>query len=297
MPKTTRKSHLSKGPLFAGALFLTLPLVAVAQDGEALIGDIENGAKLFENRCGTCHGARSETKKGGSLYDSTRLGGWKDKQLVGLMQGQRTKKKRHPAIKPELSLLQSWDVAAYLRSRTTDLSPMKGEANWVFRGKGEMDEFAVERVEKALGRKLADDENKSRVFAFYKIGKKEGLRLVPNNARARERLKPKKMRGFAVFQPLKGFKNGDHEVGIAVNKDIQITHVVIRAPDGTFPEDLNRDAGRFVGKGGRAFRETLRAAGAGRHVRSLTKPLTDAFIIGMEAVYMYEKEERDRFSL
>ena len=85
-------------------------------------------------------------------------------------------------------------------------------------------------------------------------------------------------------------------VAFGISKDMQITAIEVRGPDGDAPDDLNQAAKRYVGKGARGKYTALKAPGAGRAMNDLKRPLSDAFLLAAERIYMYEVQERDYFA-
>lgn len=138
------------------------------------------------------------------------------------------------------------------------------------------------------------------MFALFQVESDDDAsdltRVVEKDFKRRDVLKPDKKVGYVVFMPLKGLRDGGYEAAIALSPDIEIVAVEVRAPDGTAPDDLNQAAKRFVGRGGRAKYQPLKAPGAGKAMRDLEKPLSDAFLLAAERVYMYEIKERDYFA-
>lgn len=255
-------------------------------DGELLIGDPYNGARLFQ-------------KAGGgkaAKVDGAWLNRFDDKTaLRALQQGQSG----FPRVTGD-NELNRWDVLAYLRSRNANLRTLAPDASHVLLSSGKLNEHAVERLKDRAGLTVPSDATEGPVFALFQIESDEGagdlLRVAEKDFKRRDALKPDKKVGYVIFMPLRGLRDGGYEAAIALNRDIEITAVEIRAPDGTAPEDLNQAAKRFVGRGGRAKYQALKAPGAGQALRELEKPLSEAFLLGAERVYMYEVAERDYFA-
>lgn len=197
------------------------------------------------------------------------------------------------------NVLDRWDVLALLRSRNTDLRDLQMGADNVLVFDSKLDENAEKRLTDQAKISAAAVERERRVFALFKVEEKatEGLRHVfAKETKKRDRLKKNTKVGYVVFVKLPGFRGGNHEVAFAVDKDIRIQKIVIRAPDGSAPTDLNQAAARFLGKGARGQYAALKAGGAGKAIAELEKPLSDAFLMGMESVYMYEVNEREYFA-
>lgn len=273
---------LNRARLFALALLFAVP--AAAGDARPpLVGDPANGEKLYK-----------KASKKAVKVDGNWLNTFGEARAVrALAKGSDG----FPRVRSDNSL-DHYDVLAYLRSRNTDVADLQADADHVLIADPELDEHAAARL-KDRAKLDAKQGDARRIFAFFKIGEggDAGLtRVFMDNHKQRDALKPKKKVGYVVFVPLKGLRGGDLEAAIAVGPDITITGLVIRGPDGETPNDLNQAARRFVGQGGRGKYDPLRAGGAGKALRELAKPLSEAFLLGMEHVYMFEVEEREYFA-
>jgi hypothetical protein len=282
--------------LFGTLLFSLLNAgPSFAKDKQVRFGDVRNGEKLFKQITEKCRNTCGDIMKQDALSNGNRISVKSNKGLIRMIQGDIGSS---DVIEKTPSLLEMIDIVTYLRAHNTDLSDLGIKANRAFHGTGTLDEFARERLEKEGGVLPPKGEEASfKIVAFYSIPNVTGaLKVVPDNLSQRDVLEPNLVTGFAVFMPLEKFKGGGYEVAIGVDQDIRIKNIFIRAPDGSLPASLNRAARRFIGKGLRGKYSPLRSGGAG-DVRLLQKPLTKAFLLGMEAVYMYEQSERERFAL
>jgi hypothetical protein len=273
--------------LLVGALATTAVLASSAgadDDLRPLAGDPVNGKKIFQ-----------KASKKSVKVDGNWMNARSDAALVAALKGG---KDGMPKIGSE-NTLDLYDVVAYLRSTNADLRTHSGDATHALVASGTYDQYALERLKDRVGVVPPENERTLQVFALYTLeaarGDEVALIEVKDNKK-RDQLKPKLKSGYVVVMPLKGVRDGGYEAAIAVDKDILITSVEIVAPDGTRPDDLNQVAARVVGKGGRGKYDGLKLVGAGMAVRDLEKPLSEAFLLGMEAVYMYEVTERDYFA-
>jgi hypothetical protein len=195
------------------------------------------------------------------------------------------------------NVLDRWDVLAVYQQKNTALRDMVGSASHAFLADPKLDANARERLTTRAKLPGALVDGDRRVFVSYKLDGAKGLtRVTSKDANKRDALKRDKKLGYVVFTDLPGLRGGGYEAAIAVDADVRITSVVIRAKDGSEPDDLNQAAARFVGKGARGKYDELRAGGAGKAVSELTTPLSRAYLIAMEFVYMYEVEEKDYFA-
>lgn len=274
------------------ALVFTAVLVVVAGAPSALAwkdrplgGDPVNGEKLW----------KKITKKPVKV-DGAFVNALTDDQAAKALQ---LGKVGFPQLASE-NPLDRHDVVAYVRSRNVDIRDLiPEETTHVLIAEGKYDKFALERLkERAKLDELDAKDQEHRVFVLYDLGEPEAdvVRVRTKQTKLRDKLKPKKKVGYAVIMPLPGVGGGGYEVGFVVDNDIRITAVEVRAPDGTRPDELNRAAARLVGRGARGKYDGLRLVGAGKAVRELEGAISRAFLLGMEAVYMYEVGERDYFA-
>ncbi|MFZ9885983.1 MAG: hypothetical protein ACO3JL_00670 [Myxococcota bacterium] len=257
---------------------------ALAED-RPLIGDVVNGARLYR-----------EARQGKALtVDGAWLNRFQDDvALRKLASGESG----FPAIDSD-DELQRWDVLAYLRANHADLRDLLPAATHVLLSSGELDEHAVGRLKERVSLSVATGDEQGAVFALFTAERgsaRDLLRVEERDSKQRDLLKPERKAGYVVFMPLKGLRGGGYEAAIAVNPQMEITAVDVRAPDGTAPDDLNQAARRFIGRGGRAKYQKLAAPGAGKAMQELTKPLSEAFLLGAERIYMYEVKEREYFA-
>lgn len=271
--------------LASTALALVIALPVAAQDDRPLVGDPYNGAKLYKKAAG------SKSAK----VDGAWLNRFDD---VTALKGLRSGKSGFPRIQGDNDL-DRWDVLAYLRGNNADLRALLPDASHVLLSSGELDQHAEDRLKDSAGVKVSSGDEKGDVFALFALEKAQSddlTRVIEKDHKHRDQLKPDKKVGYVVFMPLKGLRGGGYEAAIALSPDIEILAVEVRAPDGSAPDDLNQAAKRFVGRGGRGKYQALKAPGAGQAMRQLEKPLSDAFLLGAERVYMYEVKERDYFA-
>ena len=258
-----------------------LALFAPAQDERPLAGDVVHGEQVLK-------------KAGGEVrVDGAWLNGFSDDAaLAALLKGSND----FPRIDSE-NLLDRWDALAFLRSRNTDLRDLLMGADTVLVMNEKLDENAEKRL-KEQGH--VNELDGLRVFSLYKLATPGLTYVSEKDNRARDKLKKNTKVGYVVFMPLANYRGGGakgtYEVAFAVDKDIHLQHVVVRGPDGTAAVDVNQAAARFQGKGARGQYAQLKAGGAGKAIAELERPLSDAFLLAMENVYMFEIAEKDYFA-
>lgn len=264
---------------------------AVAADpgaGRPVLGDVVHGDKLLKEADASVR------------VDGAWINRYPDEVILKLLE---SGKDGFPEVESD-NLLDRWDVLAALRTRNTDLRDLSGDATHVYVAETKLDENAEKRLRDQGHLPAAKIESARRVFALFALdggdpsGGKKGapVFISTKDTKKRDQLKKDKKVGYAVFLPLAGFKGGGYEAAFAIDKDMKITHVVVRDPKGNEPDDLNQAAQRFLGKGARGKYDELKAGGAGKAVAELQTPLSQAYLAAAEAIYMFEVDERDYFA-
>ena len=202
-----------------------------------------------------------------------------------------------PVIESD-NVLDRWDALAALRARNADLQDHLQGATHVLLMETKLDENAQKRLTDQAKIKPSALVIERRVFGLYKPeGESGGPTFVSEkDSKKRDKLKKNTKVGYVVFVKIPGFRDGTYEAAIGVDKDVRIQTIEVRAPDGSAPLELTQAAARFMGKGARGRYDELKAGGAGKAVSELGRPLSDAYLLGMESVYMFEVAERDYFA-
>ncbi len=276
----------------------TIPILLLAVPTRAeppLLGDIGHGRALFAAYCASCHGTdgRAQGDLPGhppvrpvSLRSSALLAIRSDDQLMAsILHGTP---KGMPAY-PRFPALDLWDVVAFLRQgelRVTDFFP---EAAF-FTGKAyPLDDDAKQRIADALGEDPSAAAATLTVLGFY--GHSEmGPQAVAQDPVSLDRLKPRDKIGYLVFVDLpKG--SGSATYGIALGRDGRI--LKIASEEGLATPSSDRAYQPFVGLGHKGKDVLLHPKGK-RVPPRLEKAFGRAFVRVLEALTMYDKEERDR---
>jgi hypothetical protein len=260
------------------AALLALPVLA---DERPLIGDPVHGAQLLKD-------AGYEVKVDGAWINALPDDVMLDKMKSGSL--------GFPTVESD-NVLDRWDALAALRGKNADLRDHHLGATHVLVMDTKLDEHAEKRLTEQAKLKSSIITAERRVFGLYKLDGEQGLSFVTEKeSKKRDKLKKNTKLGYLVFVKIPGFRGGDYEAAISVDKDVRVQSVEIRAPNGEAPLDLNQAAARFVGKGARGRYDELKAGGAGKAIAELARPLSDAYLLGMESVYMFEVAERDYFA-
>lgn len=200
---------------------------------------------------------------------------------------------------PGASLLDRYDVLERLKRSNTDVATLQPSADHALYAEPALDGPAVARLG-AAGIRAAEGSARQ-LFTLYRLSPGQEapahvVRVPIRNSKKRDLLKPSSKVGYVVFMPLPGVRGGDLEVALSLAPNMVLKSIVVRAADGSLPEDLNQAARKYVGQGARGKYAALRAAGAGKAVSELAKPLSEAYLLAAEHVYMFEVDERDYFA-
>jgi len=256
---------------------LGLSAAAVAADERPLLGDPKNGRKLLG----------SDPK-----VDGAWINGFPDEVIVEKM---KSGKDDFPQVDSE-NALDRWDALAAIRERNTDIRDLLMAGDHVLVSETKLDEHAQKRLTDQAKIASSAIQEQRRVFGVYKLGQPGLSYVFEKETKKRDKLKKDTKVGYVVFVPIPGFRGGKYEAAFAIDKDIRVSGVVVRGPNGEAPTDLNQAAARFAGKGARGQYAELKAGGAGKAVGELQRPLSDAFLLAAESVYMFEVAEKDYFA-
>jgi hypothetical protein len=265
------------------AIAIAIAAVVAAADERPLEGDVLHGQQVLK-------AAGGDVRVDGAWINAAT----EEQNLAFLAAG----KNDFPRIESD-DVLDRWDVLAYLRSKNSDLRDLMMGADTVLVVDEKLDENAEKRLTDQA--KISSAQLSGlRVFGLYKLGD-GGFGPAPffvgeKDNKKRDKLKKTTKVGYVVFAKLPGFRGGKYEVAFAVDKDIHIQKVFVRGPDGDAPTDLNQAAARFEGKGARGQYALLKAGGAGKAIGELEKPLSEAFLLAAENIYMFEVAEKDYFA-
>jgi hypothetical protein len=257
---------------------LLIALPAVAAEERPLVGDPVNGARLLQ-------------KAGANVaVDGAWLNTWAHDVAVEKLQ----KGKDGFARIDSENVLDRWDALAALMEKNTDIQDLLMGGDTLLVVDTKLDEHAEARLRDQAQIASSAIQPERKVFGVYKLGAALAY-VYEKETKKRDKLKKDTKVGYVVFTKIPGFRGGGYEAAFAIDKDIRIAQVLVRAPDGSAPADLNQAAARFVGKGARGQYAELKAGGAGKAVGELQRPLSDAFLLAAESVYMFEVGEREFF--
>ncbi|MBS2031054.1 MAG: cytochrome c [Deltaproteobacteria bacterium] len=297
------------------AALVAAPALARASESPA-IGDVHRGAELYRLNCVACHGgsgqgdgfmAKSLDPKPGVAKGTPLLVTLTDANLHDLLHdggGAMQLSKTMPAFGKELSELELWDVIAFLRQGSYDVLDFFPNGGRYLVKSYTLDPYAQERLTKA-GVSASGPAANIEVVTVFNGDRQPGApaTLEPQDPVTLDSLKPKDRIGYVAF--VSGELPGDSKplpIAIAMDREGKITKAVSLA--GT--DDARRDKlmASFVGQGKKGPHVPLEAPKAEKKSKKPAKAAapTDAklsgfdaaYALAMEAVTMYDKEERDR---
>ena len=268
-----------------------------------LKGDLLNGEKLFFKLYINCYGGTElkksrifdalETKRGlrkfaetlNTLNDQTLLKRIQQgDEIAGLSACDRS-------INSGISLLDAWDVLAYIRTLYHKVWEAYPKAAKYIYKQYEIDKYGRERLRKGLKRDLREDEKKIGVFTLFVDRKIKGepryLEQTPQNLSG---LTKASKIGYTVFMTLPS----GVPVVFYINKNIKVISAKIgKLYPSKKAKSLQKILNRMKGKGKRGRYRLLIPRAPRRH-RKFAREVAEAFMVASEAIYMYEIEERNR---
>ncbi|MHB8419722.1 MAG: c-type cytochrome [Myxococcales bacterium] len=257
-----------------------------------VLGDAAHGAALFHAHCASCHGADGRATGTLSGHPAHRPASLRAPSFLAtrsdddLIQAVRKGSSAGMPSFPRFPGLDLWDVLAFLRQgeiAITDFFPSAA----LFTAKAyTLDENAKGRAEQAIGRPLTAAESTLAVLAFYGQGS-GGPQRVGQDPVSLDKLKPREKDGYLVFLDLpRGDGKGSASYGVALAKDGHILRIATKdGPD--------RGYQPFLGLGHKGQDVLLKPKGK-RIPPKVEADFDQAFVRALEAVTMFDKEERDR---
>lgn len=290
------------------ALLLAAPSLARA-DVIPAEGDARRGAGLFRINCAGCHGP--EGRGDGFLAKSLKpapkpMGGTayaiahSDAELFDIIKDGISSSPM-PAFGDALSELERWDLIAFIRAGShgvTDFFPSAGR--YLVKDYA-LDQYALERLQKALGTAVAPPERTIEVATVFNGDRAPGQPPIvePQDPVTLDSLKPKDRLGYIAFVSAQLPGDAKPEpIAIATDREGKI----VKALSLNGRDDAARDKllAAYVGQGKKGPHLPLQGP---REKSKKQKPLPEgatltgfdaAYARAMEAITMYDKDERDR---
>jgi len=293
-------------------LLLGSPALALAGP-RPLLGDFHRGAQLYRLNCQSCHGAegrgnglmaRSLTPAPGKVVGTALNIGRSDADLFKLLHDGGPALQlpaTMPAFGDELGELELWDLVAFLRHGSYEVADFFPEAGRYLVKSYTLDTYAQQRLTRAFGAPASPDQASMEVVTVFKGGNAQGAPpvLKSQDPITLDSLKPHDRIGYIVFVDAQlPLDEKPLPVAIATDRDGK----VVKALSTAGVDDAARDAylQGYVGQGHKGQHPPLIAPKLAKGKKA--KPSKDAKLLGfdaayaraMEAVTMYDKEERDR---
>jgi mono/diheme cytochrome c family protein len=284
------------------ALTSTLVLTtSSARDGDRPYdGDPTHGRVLFEKFCADCHGKEAQGGSAPKLTNGGLINSVSDERFLEMLGGQETGKAAHKGLKqPVGKPLDAWDIIGFLRARVPHVGEIFPQADRYLVKSYDIDKNAKQRLEKSLGRTIAEGEIKADVFTMFNIKSKTPLELVPQDPRRIDELKRPLKVGYVIFMPFTKPNGQTVQTAVALEpQGLKIVNLVAVDGQGQEDKDLNKLLSRFKDKGDRKLSGTAKAnltvGGGGKDIKALEKNVTDIYLRSLELVTAYEIEERER---
>ena len=293
------------------ALFALVPSVALAD--LPAVGDVHRGAQLFRLNCAGCHGAtgrgdglmaRSLSPAPGEVVGTEANIARTDADLYKLLHdGGRAFElsSTMPDFGDELGELELWDLVAFLRQGSYSVADFFPNAGRYLVKRYTLDAYAKQRLTQTFGTPPTAQQSSMEVVTAFSGGNAPGAppQLEPQDPVTLDSLKPHDRIGYVVFVDAQlPIDEKPLPVAIATDRDGKILEAVSTAG----VDDTARDAylKGYVGQGHKGAHPPLIAPKLPRGKK--VRPSADGKLLGfdaayaraMEAVTMYDKEERDR---
>ncbi len=296
-------------------VFVSFPALYGSADESELpvMGDVTNGTRLYRVHCSVCHGfsgtgdgpAKVTLKKApANLRDGSLMNARDDSMLFSTIQAGCRKSgcsETMPGFGKELSVLDVWDVLAYLRSIHIPL-------RWFFPG---VDQYVVkryhighmgnedfqdgqkERLRKRIG-KVTPKELYQTVFTLFKASKhRRSPELVPQQPRRLAQLKKPDKLGYVLFMQMQGPRGKKVPVGISLDVNYTITKLVATLADPGIAGEYNKRLEKYVGMGKRGDDPKFKT-GKDKVSKIFDKAVQHIYALAVEGANSFELEEKDR---
>jgi mono/diheme cytochrome c family protein len=298
-----------------GCLVLAGSARADEESASPLIGDVVNGGKLYRANCAVCHGydgsgqgpaakvlgkARPADHRDGSVMNSLD-----DRMLFGrIREGCRAANcaATMPAF-ADLDTLEIWDLVAFLRSLHLPLQAFFPQVDQYLVkrytvGQIGPDEFRagqLERVQKFAGKVDAKDLEQTTFTTFRADPRRASPELVPQEPRRLAELTKDNKLGYVFFMDFIDPRGARIPVGLAIDPNFTITHLVAAGGDPGRVNELNTRFQKFIGLGKRGDKPDFATADKKDKVQAaFDVAVRRLYTIAVEAANAYEFEEKDR---
>ena len=288
---------------------------ALAAEAFPRAGDPEHGQQVYALSCRGCHGDKGD----GAGVMAAHLGhapgaarslevGFRhsDDDLFKLLREGGPSLGLSPIMpRTGLTVLEAWDVVAYLREglpRMTDFFP--GAAR-VLEKRYTLDDTAAGRLAKELGKAPAQASAPVEVVTLFNGSREPGNDPVieAQDPVTLDSLKPREKVGYVVFVSAQvAGDSAPRPVALGIDLQGKIVHAASSYPDA--PAAREKALAAYVGLGQRGPFAPLSASGGAKDKKAKkgkapasaggASSMDAAYAVASEAINAYEKEERDR---
>ncbi|MDF1564156.1 MAG: cytochrome c [Deltaproteobacteria bacterium] len=297
--------HRLTHAILLSALLTAPGLARAAEDEKVHIGDLRQGARLFDLNCRSCHGDGGNGKgviqsepASPALNDPSRMTLLSDKQVFSYIKTGGEKSGRSPvmpAFADSLDDLEIWDIVAYLRDRHLGLPDFYPDAESFFGDTYTIDEWGLERHEALTGVKIKKADNEYTVLGVYKGTQgPDGARLIPDDPLALSKIDRRAKVGYVSFVKgsVPGVK-GTFLFGISMDNGGLVWKIRANTDDKAAKAKVEKILSVWEGYGNKGLKDPFEG-GRSKQERAVAKAWTEIYSRAMEAVVMYDKAERER---
>ncbi|MFA6033336.1 MAG: cytochrome c [Myxococcota bacterium] len=276
-----------------------VPVDSVQRIEIAAMGDVAAGEKIYKVNCASCHGfggggdgvaASKFIPRPVSHRNPDVMGSLDDSMVFKVVrEGDKAtgSVSAMPAFLAGVNELDVWDLIAYLRTMHLRIDAfIPGGAYFITKSYRVM---SPERIQKAVGEALTPEEEELKVFTVFRSpGYGGNAQFVPYEPGKIDHLKKNFKLGYLAFVKVPGPK-GPVEVGLAMDPAGRILKVL--PAEQNVPKDIAKFFTKFEGLGKRGKYEMWKVPGMDAGV---TKEFYKQYLRMLEAVFMFEKEEKER---
>jgi mono/diheme cytochrome c family protein len=303
---------MNRWSLLALSAAAGLSASAARADERPLAGDVVNGARVYRQHCAACHGLTGDgdgplapglKPAPPSLRNGSYFWSRTQEQILGTILTGNGLSATAPAHGRGLNVLEARDILVWLKGSLPEVGSFFPAASEYIGHKQVLDEYGVERAEKAIGAPLTEAEKSVMMFTLFQpesgANTTPGVATkIPDEPATLYAAKPKRKVGFVSFQSVQ-LEGETLQVAFALNRNMKLTAVQV-VPSGDDKSEKVRGKYEsllksYVGSGGRDDKKPVEPQKGPKAPKDVQKAMEKAFTLTLEGAAMYEKEERDRF--
>jgi len=197
------------------------------------------------------------------------------------------------SLNNQLNKMDLMDILEYLDSKSVSIKehfPQAAEytiKDYFISGSG------LQRVESNIGDSFGQKKVKVTLATVFKgSGKVKKPRLVPQDNQELDKLNKQMKIGYVVYYHDMKVKGKSFPVELAINFMGKILRLELPDQQGL---KMSRNIKRFKGYGNRNVRNVFKwRKRRDKRMQSLARSVYIAWLLGQEAIFLFEKEEKDR---